>query len=438
MSRLPKNFQPDPYAYHEELLLEVESLSNQAQGVARDAGRVVFVNHALPGETVKARVYRNSPNFSEADLVEVVTPSPHRVEPRCPLHGECGGCQYQHLAYGEQLRWKRQQVAELLQHLAGVEHPVDEVVPSPLDYGYRSKLTPHFQRPKDGRIGPIGFLRQGRRQELVDVPHCPIASDTINEALARLRREVSARAAAYRKGATLLLRDSLDGTVCTDPTEMCEQEVEGLRFSFHAGEFFQNSPAILPAFTRHVRLEALGGDGIGAATPQDAEGDRAASREEGAPTPPSPPVRYLVDAYCGSGLFCLTAASAFEQAVGIEISDSSIDWAQRNAEQNGIRNARFVKGDASAIFEQIDFDPAATAVVIDPPRKGSSPEFLAQLLAFGPRRVVYVSCNPATQARDLRELREAYEIQRVRPFDLFPQTKHLECVVTLERIQKSR
>lgn len=422
MSRIPRNFQPEPYAYHQELVLEIESLSNQAQGIARDAGRVVFVGHALPGETVRARVYRNSPNFSEADLVEILEPSPHRVEPRCPLHGECGGCQYQHFAYEEQLRWKRRQVAELLQHLAGIEHPIDEVVPSPRQYGYRSKITPHFQKPKDGRLGPVGFLRQGRRQELVDVPRCPIASDTINDALPRLRAEVASRASAYRKGATLLLRDSLDGAVCTDPTEMCEQEVGGLRFSFHAGEFFQNNPSILPAFARHVRQEASG------ESEGESQGGGGGAR-----------MRYLVDAYCGSGLFCLTAASAFEAAVGIEISDSSIDWARRNAEQNGVANARFVKGDASAIFAQIDFDPDASAVVIDPPRKGSSPEFLAQLLAFAPRCVVYVSCNPATQARDLRELREAYAIRRVRPFDLFPQTKHLECVVTLERRdQKSR
>jgi len=408
MSRRPRKFQPGPYEYHEEIVVEIESLTNQAQGVARQGEWVVFVTHALPGETVRARVYRNSPNFSEADLVEVISPSPDRVEPLCPLHGECGGCQYQHLAYPEQLRWKQRQVAELLEHMAGISHPVEPVVPSPLQYGYRSKITPHFQRPKDGQLGPVGFLRQGRRQEILDVPRCPIASDRINEALVRLRQEVASRASSYRKGATLLLRDSLDGSVCTDPTEMCEQEVEGLRFSFHAGEFFQNNPSILPAFTRHVRAEALGGE-------------RA------------PQSRFLVDAYCGSGLFCLTSAGAFEQVVGIEISDSSIDWAERNAAQNGIANCRFVKGDAGAIFTLVDYDPDATSVVIDPPRKGSNPEFLEQLLAFGPRRVVYVSCNPATQVRDLRQLDAAYGISRIRPFDLFPQTKHLECVVTLER-----
>ena len=203
----------------------------------------------------------------------------------------------------------------------------------------------------------------------------------------------------------LLLRDSLDGYVCTDGTEMCEQMVGDLRFSFHAGEFFQNNPHILPDFAEHVRTEALRGGAV----------------------------ENLVDAYCGSGLFCLTAAREFKEAVGIEISESSIDWARRNATQNKIENCRFIQGDATNIFAEVTFNPAKTAVIIDPPRKGSSPEFLDQLINYAPRRVVYVSCNPATQIRDLEHVKERYRITRIQPFDLFPQTRHLECVVTLER-----
>ena len=144
-------------------------------------------------------------------------------------------------------------------------------------------------------------------------------------------------------------------------------------------------------------------------------------------------VEYLVDAYCGSGLFCLSAARDFKEAVGIEISESSIDWAKRNADQNGIANCTFIQGDATNIFSEVNYPAGKTAVVIDPPRKGSSPEFLIQLIEFGPKRVVYVSCNPATQIRDLEQMKDHYEITKIQPFDLFPQTRHLECVVTLER-----
>lgn len=405
MSRIPPRFHPVPFAYHQELELEIGSLSNLGKGVGRHEDWVVFVSHALPGELVKARVYRNNASYSEADLIEVLRPSPDRVEPVCKLFGECGGCQYQNLSYPAQLEWKRDQVAELLRRMAGIEFPVSPVIPSPVTYGYRSKITPHFQKPDKGRIGPIGFLIEGRRQQVLDVPSCPIASDSINRKLENLRREVRANARSYKKGATLLLRDSVDGRVRTDPTEMAEERVGDLVFSFHAGEFFQNNPHILPAFTGHVREEALGDGGV----------------------------THLVDAYCGSGLFCLTAASAFTEAVGIEISESSVDWAKRNAGQNDIRNCRFQQGDASAIFAGVTFPPDRTAVIIDPPRKGSSPEFLGQLTAFGPRRIVYVSCDPATQIRDLELLKEDYRITRIQPFDLFPQTRHLECVVTLER-----
>lgn len=405
MLRKPRKFNPDPFEYHQELTLEIESLTNLGQGVARIDNWVVFTTFALPGETVRARVFRNSANYSEADLLEVVAPSTDRVEPRCPMFYQCGGCQYQNLSYTKQLEWKQRQVAELLQRMAGIDHPVDPVHPSPVTYGYRSKITPHFQKPRDGQMGPIGFLLFGRRQQLIDVGHCPIASETINTKLPEIRKECQEKAAFYKKGATLLLRDSLDGYVCTDGTEMCEQMVGDLRFSFHAGEFFQNNPHILPDFAKHVRTEALGGGAV----------------------------ENLVDAYCGSGLFCLTAAREFKEAVGIEISESSIDWARRNATQNKIENCRFIQGDATNIFAEVTFNPDKTAVVIDPPRKGSSPEFLDQLINYAPRRVVYVSCNPATQIRDLEHVKERYRITRIQPFDLFPQTRHLECVVTLER-----
>ena len=144
--------------------------------------------------------------------------------------------------------------------------------------------------------------------------------------------------------------------------------------------------------------------------------------------------KYLVDAYCGSGLFSLCLAHRFEQVAGVEVSETSADWARRNAKLNQIENASFLAASAEAIFADITFASEETAVVIDPPRKGCNHEFLTQLFAFAPRKVVYVSCNPATQMRDLKEfLAAGYQIKAVQPFDLFPQTRHLECVMVLER-----
>lgn len=404
MPRPPKKFVPTPFAYHEEIELTIDSLSNLGSGVGRIDGWVVFVPFVLPGERVRARVFRNDRNCSHADLVEVLIPSPDRVTPRCPLFGECGGCQYQHLAYPRQLEWKSRQVAELMQHMANVVHPVNPCISSHQTWNYRSKITPHFAAPRDGAIGPIGFLAVGRRSQLVDVPHCPIAMEEINAALPALRDDLRAGAAELRRGATVLLR-ATGGRVETDARAKVFETVGPLRFEFLAGDFFQNNPYILPAFTQYVA-------------------DRAAA----------PGVTHLVDAYCGSGLFALTLAGHFKEVAGVEVSETSCEMARRNADANGIPNARFLTASAEAVFAEVAFPPTQTAVVIDPPRKGCTPEFIDQLLRFGPARIVYVSCDPATQVRDLKQLTAGgYALTDVQPFDLFPHTRHLECVMTLVR-----
>ena len=239
-----KKFNDHPFSYHAEIELEIATLTNLGSGLGRvalpespapktqtskpettppgGAGWVVMVPFTLPGERVRVRIFRNHKNFSEADVVAVLTPSPHRVAPRCPLFARCGGCQYQHLAYVEQLAWKRRQVAELLEHMAEITFPVAPVIGSPREFGYRSKITPHFNPPKPSVPDalspppfPIGFLRQGTRFDIVDVPRCEIATDAINEKLPSVRASTLARRDTLTRGGTLLLRDA-SGTVTTD------------------------------------------------------------------------------------------------------------------------------------------------------------------------------------------------------------------------------
>ena len=420
-----KKFNDLPFPYHHELELEISTLTNLGIGLGRikldgaggsalrspaerGEGWVVMVPFTLPGEKVKARVYRNHKNYSEADLLQVLTPSPHRIDPQCPLFGRCGGCQYQHLAYAEQLKWKRQQVEELLKYMAGVEFLVAPVIGSPRKFGYRSKITPHFQAwSKErgaGEPAPIGFLKQGSRFEIVDVPQCPIATPEINAKLTDVRAKTQQRLAAgeYKRDATLLLRHAQEGVI-TDYDAVISEHVGPLKLHFLARDFFQNNPFILPAFTGYVCTQAAGSG-----------------------------AKFLVDAYCGSGLFALSCAPAFERVAGVELSATSVKFATENAAANGITNATFLAGDAAQIFAGLTFPAAHTAVVIDPPRKGCDAPFLSQLFAFGPHAVVYVSCDPATQMRDLKGFFGAgYTLTAVQPFDLFPQTRHLECVITL-------
>ncbi|HEY4990012.1 MAG TPA: class I SAM-dependent RNA methyltransferase [Opitutaceae bacterium] len=414
-----KKFNEKPFAYHQEIELTVSTLTNLGIGLGRvdlegaEAGRkwVVMVAFALPGERVRVRVFRNYANYSEADLVAVLEASPDRIEAKCPIFGRCGGCQYQNLRYEEQLAWKRRQVAELLEHMAGLTVEVAAVVGSPKSFGYRSKITPHFSTPREGEDMPIGFLRQGTRFDIVDVPRCEIATEAINARLAPVRAEIRRQAAegAFERGSTVLFRDA-GGVVTTGHEDRITEEVpiepgQTLRLSFLARDFFQNNPFILPEFARYVRDQA---------------------KSSGA--------RFLVDAYCGSGLFALASARVFERVAGVEVSASSVTFARENAVANGIGNAVFHAGDASSIFSGLEFPAGDTVVVIDPPRKGCDDTFLNQLFSFGPRAVVYVSCDPATQMRDLKGfLAAGYSVTAVQPFDLFPQTRHLECVLTLAR-----
>jgi tRNA/tmRNA/rRNA uracil-C5-methylase (TrmA/RlmC/RlmD family) len=436
-----KRFNDYPFRYHQEIEFEISTLTNLGIGLGRVAlpepasavpvsenaaasgsagktGWVVMCAFALPGERVRARVFRNHKNYSEVDLQEVLRPSPHRVPAPCVVFGRCGGCQYQNFNYSEQLVWKQRQVGELLEHLAGISFPVAPVIGSPQQYGYRSKITPHFNPPR-GPLGdpqaptaadlasfPIGFLRQGTRFDLVDVPRCEIATEKINQQLTEMRPKVRAKAAAgeFVRGGTLLLREA-SGEVTTEYDKVITERVGELQLRFLARDFFQNNPFILPAFTAYVR-------------------DQAAATE----------AKFFVDAYCGSGFFALSAAHAFEKVAGVEISETSVAFARENATLNGIENASFQAGDAAAIFAGLSFAAADTVVVIDPPRKGCDESFLNQLFHYGPRAVVYVSCDPATQMRDLtRFLAHGYALVAVQPFDLFPQTRHLECVITLRK-----
>ena len=461
---------------------------------------VIMVPHVVVGELCVVRIFRNQKQYSEADLVQVVEPSPDRVIPQCSLAGLCGGCQYQHMSIQAQRAWKTKHVEEVLmqQRIEGYYTPTPsssgqeiEGPPGPVAasfnvlptlgtdqvYNYRSKITPHYDAPRlavtrtaggdveggvdvdDGAtyatyfFDAIGF-QQSSNRNLVDVPECPIATVAINEKYRQVRKELHTKAkdgslAPSKKskkkrrgssrsgsggmlGATLLFRQADDDAetgesiVITDHNQYMKTTVKGITFQYLAGNFFQNNNYVLPLMVDAV-IEA-------ATQPTMATGDR--------PT-------HLIDCYCGSGLFALSAASHFELCVGIEVNEKAIGEASANAEMNNISNCQFMAASAEAIFTSPptitlkgfedqrvqDFPRDKTVVVLDPPRKGCSEEFLEQLYEYGPQRIVYMSCGPSTQARDAKGIVEVggYEIISTQPFDLFPQTKHIECLMIFEK-----
>ena len=400
-----------PFVQDEEVDICIEDLTNLGLGIGRKvidngASWVVMVPFVLPGERVRVKIHHNYKTYSEASLVEVQTPSADRITPKCQHFATCGGCQYQHMSISSQRSWKQSQVATAMTKIAGLSDiTVNKTVGTSHEYYYRSKITPHLQRSSAGDQKVCVGFQQRNTRDIVDVKHCMVASKLINAKYTHLRDILmsSSSNAKFKEG-PMLLRESNNGTVVTDGNKDVQQKVGDIEFQFQAREFFQNNPYVLELLVQHVLDKAVGHG-----------------------------CKHLVDTYCGSGLFALSAAKHFQSVYGVEISTLSVDAAQNNAKRNYVNHVKFVKGDAKTVFSKLKkVPPSETVVIVDPPRKGCDASFMNQLLAFKPRKIVYISCEPTTQARDAKRIVQegGYKITDLTPFDMFPQTRHIENVIT--------
>jgi len=365
------------------ITLTVSDIAFGGEGVARWNDFVVFVPFVLVGEEVEGEITEVKRSFARARLVQVRQASAERVAPACRYFGECGGCQYQHLAYPAQLALKRKQIADVLERVGRFAVAVvDPVVPCPQPYGYRNRIMVRSQWDKFKQGLNVGFIRHDNRL-VVDIEECRIAEPVLNEQL----REVRAHPPP-KGGLKVVLR-------------VASEDWEVPRDSF-----FQNNFFLAPRLVEAVR-ERL--------------------RDRG--------VRHLVDAYCGVGFFSVELADSVESFVGVELDAMAIRAARRNAARRGRLNGEFVAGrvedELPGLLQR--FTAAATALILDPPRKGCPAPSLRRVREAGPAQILYVSCHPATLARDLNILCAdgVYELVRVVPLDLFPQTQHVECVADL-------
>ncbi|QSZ36023.1 hypothetical protein DSL72_007147 [Monilinia vaccinii-corymbosi] len=459
-----------------EIEVKVVEISSTGDGLALHppTNRIYVVPFSVPGDIVKAKVITHFPkeNYSLADFISVVEPSPLRDDSRvnCKYFGKCSGCQFQMLDYSTQLQHKKSIVEKAYKNFSQLSPElvpaIQDTIGSPLQYEYRTKLTPHFDGPPGfnrranrksenkaafDKAPEIGFMQKGKRQTL-DIEDCPIGTDAVRMGMKLERKRVAEELHKYQRGATILLRESTKRiykgdseyqedmetppntikvttpeytdlkTCITDMKGESTEYIDNFLFTSIAGSFFQNNNSILPIFTQYIRDHAL--------------------PPPGSYSPDLPKIQYLIDAYSGSGLFTITLSSLFKSSTGIDISDASIISARRNAELNKLDASRcsFMAADAPKLFKQVTYPKDETVVVIDPPRKGCDDSFLSQLLKFGPRRVVYVSCNVHTQARDVGVLVHGaengtrYAIESLRGFDFFPQTGHVEGVAVLNRV----
>ncbi|MGJ3248359.1 MAG: 23S rRNA (uracil(1939)-C(5))-methyltransferase RlmD [Elainellaceae cyanobacterium] len=464
--------------------ITIANLSNSGDGVGRWGDRVVFVPDAVPGDRLLARLIRVKPTYAHGKIHELLTPSPHRIRPSCIVADKCGGCQWQFVSYEQQLIEKRNQVIQALERIGGLENPpVDPVLPSqPL--GYRNKATyplrgstPHLapRNPDKTRTSPqttphllvqAGYYQKGSHK-LINLNQCPVQDQRLNPLLAGVKHDIQQRGwsiydedrhqgqlrhlglrIGQRTGEILLTLVSRDAdlpgledqaarwldhypglvgvslnfnpkrtnaifgadTRCIAGQPYLREIFAGLEFQIRPTTFFQINTAQADALLTIILNEL------------DLQG-----------------TELVLDAYCGVGTLTLPLASQARWAVGLEIQPDAIEQATVNANLNGITNITFQAGSVETLMPRLsDILPNELEnpdlVVLDPPRKGCDRAVIDTLLTLQPDRIVYVSCNPATLARDLTSLcgEGGYHLTRVQPADFFPQTAHVECAAFLK------
>ena len=437
----------------------VEGYSSEGLGVVRLDGAVVFVPRAVRGETIDLRITKVMKSSCAGEIVKIHTPSPERAAPECPYFGRCGGCDFQHLSYPEELWAKRRRVQDALKRLGGADVPVEEILGAKEPAHYRNKS----QYPV-GPDGSIGFYR-ARSHEVVPIGRCLIQSEVSDRTAGAVgdwmrRYKVSAydestgrglvrhiyvrvnaageslccvvanakqlprepelaaliQAAAPRTVGVVLNTNTRPGNVVLGDKyrtiwgrDYLMDTLCGLEFKLSVPSFYQVNRAQAESLYNKA-LEYAGLTG----------------RET------------VLDLYCGAGTITLVMARQAGQAVGAEIAAAAVENAEENARLNGVENVRFLLGDAGEAAARLAAEALRPqVVVVDPPRKGLGEEVIAAIAAMGPERVVYVSCDPGTLGRDLRRFAEAgYRAARAAAVDLFPRTRHVETAVLMSKVQK--
>ena len=365
--------------------LTIHDIAFGGEGVGRIEQMVVFVPFVITGETVEAEITEVKKNFARAKLLRVLTPSPHRVEPECRYFGACGGCQYQHVDYAEQLRMKHKQISDLFERVGRISpQVVQPVLPCPAPYGYRNRIMIRSQWNGREKKLEIGFIRADNKF-VEDIEECRIAEPALNEQIKEVRANPPPKG-----GIKVVLR------------------VQPENWEVPRDSFFQNNFFLLPKLVETVRTFVKTGG-----------------------------ARHLIDLYCGVGFFGIETADAVDSFVGVEYDQPAIGAARKNLEIRKIRNGEFISAKVEDVLPELlqRFSPEKTTVILDPPRKGCWPATLELLRQTRPAQVIYVSCHPATMARDLNILcgDGVFNLAQVQPLDMFPQTQHVECVADLRR-----
>ncbi len=380
-----------PLKLRQKIDIHIDRLAIGGRGVGRHDGMVVFVEGAAPDETVRAEITLIKKNFAEGKVIEVIQPSPARVSPQCPYYMKCGGCNWQHLSYKEQLNQKRLLVTEAFRKFSGFSSfEVKSPMASPLEWRYRNRIQLHFKPPS-----LLGFNARNSHQ-IVPIEDCLIADTKITSSFADFKHRL-----AKIEGPTRRFELYLDRSL-----EVCSTlDSKSRSIGFAQVNEAQNL----------VLIEAV------------VEKARTLNPQR------------IIELYAGSGNFSFPLANAFHQIkiAAVELHELSVKSAQESKELQNIANLDFHCRDVANYLKDCGSAPG-TMVLLDPPRDGCTSEVISSILKLEPESLIYISCNPVTQARDLKPFSDQYDLVEIQPFDMFPQTDHVESVAVLKLKARQR
>lgn len=450
-----------PVAAGKEYMIEISGLGHSGEGVGKYQGFTIFVPMAIPGEQVKVKIREVKKSYAKAELREVVVPVESRVRPVCAIYESCGGCQLQHMAYPAQLAWKRQVVADAVTRIGKLDGVIiHDTLGVKEPWHYRNKMQlPVGQH--DGKLVAGCFARG--THHIIDTERCYI-QHSLNNRIAAEVKEVLANmgVSAYNERTGTGLIRHIIGRVGVKTGEVMVVLVTNGREIPHKEDLIAALCGRIPGIVSIVQnintrnTNIIMGDETVTLWGRDAITDyigpfqfTISAKSFFQVNTPQAEVLYekaldyagltgqetVIDAYCGAGTITLFLAQKAKYAYGIEVVGEAIEDAKENALRNNVANVEFLAGDAVELMPRLqERGIRPDVVVVDPPRAGCDPKVLDTFAQMAPARIVYVSCNPSSLARDLAYLeRLGYKTAEISPVDMFPQTSHVECVVMIER-----
>lgn len=412
--------------------VQIEKLAFGGSGIGRTEGKIVFVRGGIPGDVLRVRITKEKGRYAEAEIEEILISSPERTSSACPVFGVCGGCQWQHIAYPYQLKYKEEILRETLERIGGLKGiEIEPIVPSPKEYAYRNRVTlsTWFQKGRH-RIG----YHEEKSKKRIAIDGCPISSKPIDRVISGLTKSLTnVRYYPLKKihiasdeGTAYIdlvpIRNNISGILNSTLNylrKLAEEDVlisESKEFEFNLlGLRFYSTPSVFIQANKEINEMLV-------KTVHEWANLRGYER--------------VLDLYCGIGNFSLYIAKGAKEVIGVDVNARAVDLANRSAKVNSITNVVFDASPSGLFIEEaVRRGDRFDLIILDPPREGAR-DVLEGISKLSPEKIIYVSCDPPTLSRDLKILTElGYQTLKIRPFDMFPQTYHIESVALVSKIQ---